>query len=666
METTRGRNIRRLVLFATVAGVLAPATASSAPSVQATFLLSPTAGGLEARLAVSSAPGAICTGSVRAGRVTAPLPAVRASRAGRSGWRWTTISTSPAGVWRAAVRCSSGTQRSAPVRLTIRLRPRFANPSGYIGDIATLRAVAGTFIGQGGYVPSGWASRGTPVFPQTQYIADRATIANECGDNSLLLFRVRGSGESYGSDKLGGWAYTLGLQAIRKGWRVRDIQAIYTAPPVPIPDGPGKWLLTGAAFASAPFVTSGTLAARLKAFRDVATRESPSVRRDLIELYRLCPQRWIAVSGYSQGGIVLRYVIPQLPPEVRNRIISVDLVSDPTADSSVDGALSVGVSGAPENRRVEAGIDTFAARRIPGWTGQTPYPADIAPRVRHFCVEDDLVCDTAAGGGVTTVANQLKSIGSIHGGYPMAAYGVITARQLADQTQRRAPQQPTTPTQSGRPSLRIVGSCTPAGGTLRNVSSGFTPAGQTRIRAWYPDGRPYTALTTSGVVRADGSNGWQWPCQGDPSGTYYTEVVDVASGVTTGRVPFVISAESAPPPNPEVTLLVHNKVTNGPTAMREDTPAYLSTVAQNSCRSNGCAVGGTDRNTGGTYAPAVCQTSGARTTNGNDGSSSDDGNPGLYTSSRWYGVRLASGSLGYISEVWIDPSQRGGAGLPAC
>jgi hypothetical protein len=89
-------------------------------------------------------------------------------------------------------------------------------------------------------------------------------------------------------------------------------------------------------------------------------------------------------------------------------------------------------------------------------------------------------------------------------------------------------------------------------------------------------------------------------------------------------------------------------------------------VTRNFCKRDGCRVDGTDRATGGTYSPAVCQVQGARTTNGNDGNANDDGNPGLFSSTRWYGIRLGNGALGYISEVWIDPSQRGGLGVTTC
>lgn len=120
-----------------------------------------------------------------------------------------------------------------------------------------------------------------------------------------------------------------------------------------------------------------------------------------------------------------------------------------------------------------------------------------------------------------------------------------------------------------------------------------------------------------------------------------------------------------PPPLAATALTVSNKVTNGPSAMREDTPAYLSTVRQNYCRRDGCVIAGTERASGGTYTPAICQAQGVRTTNGHDGDANDDANPGLFSSTRWYGVQIGD-AVGYISEVWIDPSQRGGLGLPNC
>ena len=62
----------------------------------------------------------------------------------------------------------------------------------------------------------------------------------------------------------------------------------------------------------------------------------------------------------------------------------------------------------------------------------------------------------------------------------------------------------------------------------------------------------------------------------------------------------------------------------------------------------------------------VCQTTGERTTNGNDGDPADDVNPILHTSRLWYGARLDDGSLGYLSETWLSPLDRGGLALPRC
>jgi hypothetical protein len=101
--------------------------------------------------------------------------------------------------------------------------------------------------------------------------------------------------------------------------------------------------------------------------------------------------------------------------------------------------------------------------------------------------------------------------------------------------------------------------------------------------------------------------------------------------------------------------------------MREDsTPVRLTTKPWKFCSSRGCNINGTERTTGQTYDAAVCQTTGDLTTNGNNSDPSDDGNPNLYTSNRYYGVRLTNGTFGYVSWVWINAAHRGGLGLPGC
>ncbi len=134
-----------------------------------------------------------------------------------------------------------------------------------------------------------------------------------------------------------------------------------------------------------------------------------------------------------------------------------------------------------------------------------------------------------------------------------------------------------------------------------------------------------------------------------------------------------VPAPVSPAPTPQMpvatgkVLLVDNRVTNGSTQMREDpTPVRLTTKPWKNCGSRGCNIVGTERRTGQTYDKAICQTTGERTTNGNDGSSVDDRNPGLFTSTRYYKVKLSNGKAGFVSEVWINKKDRGGLGLPKC
>lgn len=113
-------------------------------------------------------------------------------------------------------------------------------------------------------------------------------------------------------------------------------------------------------------------------------------------------------------------------------------------------------------------------------------------------------------------------------------------------------------------------------------------------------------------------------------------------------------------------ITVDNRVTNGG-GMREDTtPVRLTTQPWVRCGSRGCNINGTERSSGGTYASAICQTTGERTTNGDDTSTADDSNPLRFESTRYYGVRLSNGTFGYVSETWIRAADRGGLGLSGC
>lgn len=127
---------------------------------------------------------------------------------------------------------------------------------------------------------------------------------------------------------------------------------------------------------------------------------------------------------------------------------------------------------------------------------------------------------------------------------------------------------------------------------------------------------------------------------------------------------------SAPDPQHEASpgkvITVYNKVTSGPRMREDDKQVFLTTRAVAFCSERGCNIPGTRRETGGTYDAAVCQLEGEEITNENDINSADDHNPDIFESRRYYGVRLDGDTFGYVSEVWINPGDRGGLGLPPC
>lgn len=237
--------------------------------------------------------------------------------------------------------------------------------------------------------PPGWAEGGTPANPASQIAADRSHARAECADNTLLLLRVRGSAERPGFDRLGGWTAAAGEAAIVKGWRVRDMQADYRAPALPLAQ---LGIEVAAAFVEKN--PSALLAAvkRVKSYRDVASRSWRSVRDQIVAAYERCPKRTILLAGYSYGGIVLRYVVRNLPASVRAKIIRVDLVADPTAQASID--VKMRHSGGYGARLTTEGLDTWAARKTNPIFKQAHYPADIVERVVQYCLPYDLVCET--------------------------------------------------------------------------------------------------------------------------------------------------------------------------------------------------------------------------------------------------------------------------------
>jgi hypothetical protein len=250
--------------------------------------------------------------------------------------------------------------------------------------------------------------------------ADQKYAASHCAANAVLLFRVRGTGEKYGTDRLGSWSATAGDGLIAKGWNVRDMQAVYDAPALPIIGSSGQ-------FIDALIGGFGGVAAQVVAYRDVASREWRQVASQLTQAEARCPAREIIVAGYSYGALVLRYVIHSLSAAVLRQIAHVDLVADPTADAGVDTELA---KGGPSSRRTtDAGLDT--------WSGdvqqqnafhQTRYPSSIAAHTYQYCVAYDVVCDTNA-----VSLNPVALGGEVwrHQSYPWRTIGAFAAGALA-------------------------------------------------------------------------------------------------------------------------------------------------------------------------------------------------------------------------------------------
>ncbi len=94
-------------------------------------------------------------------------------------------------------------------------------------------------------------------------------------------------------------------------------------------------------------------------------------------------------------------------------------------------------------------------------------------------------------------------------------------------------------TRPGPLHLSITGSCTHAGQTLANRSSGFTPGGQYTDEVIGPDGRTPPNVATNGTVHGDGSLGWSWICStNDQPGTYRVRVTDDDTRRRTGWATF--------------------------------------------------------------------------------------------------------------------------------
>jgi hypothetical protein len=147
----------------------------------------------------------------------------------------------------------------------------------------------------------------------------------------------------------------------------------------------------------------------------------------------------------------------------------------------------------------------------------------------------------------------------------------------------------------------------------------------------------------------------------------------VAAGVVVGLLvaqdtsaPKGIDARAASPPAGSRDIVVQNKVAIGPTALEEDdSPSYLSSRTVSRCANTGCKLADTDVYSAAKLT-AYCQTEGEWLTNVDLKSEGIKQNPALVASNVWYGVEWRDGRRGYISEVYIEESYRGGLDLPQC
>ena len=144
----------------------------------------------------------------------------------------------------------------------------------------------------------------------------------------------------------------------------------------------------------------------------------------------------------------------------------------------------------------------------------------------------------------------------------------------------------------------------------------------------------------------------------------------VASAATAIGVSLRLSSSpnlAATPQRPRaVVITVQNKVALGANGLIEDTsPAYLSSRPIPYCSHHGCEVPGTQLKSGALIV-AVCYTRGAQMFNFNLDSSASQNNPYRVSSRLWYKAVFPDKRSGYISEVYVVASNRGGMGLPRC
>lgn len=120
------------------------------------------------------------------------------------------------------------------------------------------------------------------------------------------------------------------------------------------------------------------------------------------------------------------------------------------------------------------------------------------------------------------------------------------------------------------------------------------------------------------------------------------------------------------PSSPSRTVTVQNKFATGTSDLLEDrSPSYLSSVTRGRCAEQGCKIAGTEMRSGAQLT-ATCRTLGDTLTNADKTSPGIAVNPGAATSDVWIYASDPSGAQGFISVVYLAPSDRQPDELPLC
>lgn len=258
-----------------------------------------------------------------------------------------------------------------------------------------------------------------------QHRADAENIAESCADNAVLLFTFRGSGAEYGvtsgerRDSLITWLDAAKTELIDRGYRVRELQAIYPAQPVPWPSlRPSSWW----------------------EYRDSILSTEDAVYNSLEAAVRRCPQRKVLIAAYSSGAVLAGRVIPRLTPQALSAIRSVDLIADPSAHAPSDRDMQT--PRKLDGRRTRRGAYTATVITKP-----RVYPDGFRTRVSIYCRVPDPVCNLKSTVVIDLLA-QLKH----HSRYEWAKIGRRAARKL----RARPRQTPATTAPSCRPASSVA------------------------------------------------------------------------------------------------------------------------------------------------------------------------------------------------------------------